>query len=150
MTYTISTEQISAARKPAPARPPEIARTRIPAMNDPARPTAMVCGIDMGSRPGRARRADAPTIRPSTARTMRKAIRLMDAASPRIAWTPPLARRARPVYPFHDADHPSPAARRPRGGDRARRLGGAAAGRAPASPGGDPRPRPDRAVRDRR
>ena len=34
-------------------------------MNEPASPTAIVSGIDIGSLPGSASRANAPTIRPA-------------------------------------------------------------------------------------
>src|SRR4051794_4302397 len=45
-------------------------------------PTPIVMGMLIGSRPGRARRARAPMIRPSTARTIRNAIRLISLALP--------------------------------------------------------------------
>src|SRR4051794_20459986 len=45
-----------------------------PPTNDPTIPMPIVAGIDMGSRPGSARRASAPTIRPLMASRMRKVI----------------------------------------------------------------------------
>src|SRR3954447_3272132 len=51
-------------------------------MKDPAMPTPMVMGMLIGSRPGRASRASAPMMRPSTARTMRNAIRLISLLYP--------------------------------------------------------------------
>src|SRR5829696_1943090 len=51
-------------------------------MNEPARPTAIVCGIVIGSLPGSARRANAPTIRPCSARMRMKTMRLTAASLP--------------------------------------------------------------------
>src|SRR3954453_19542505 len=45
-----------------------------PATRAPAMPTRMVCPIDMGSGPGRARGARPPRISPSITRAMRKPI----------------------------------------------------------------------------
>ena len=40
-------------------------------MNEPARPTAIVCSSVIGSGPGRASRAKAPTNRPQKTSTIR-------------------------------------------------------------------------------
>src|SRR5215211_7579847 len=49
----------------------------MPPRNEPARPSAIVAQIDIGSRPGTARRARAPMINPESARARRKRTRLM-------------------------------------------------------------------------
>lgn len=54
-------------------RPPVRLETKKPAMKVPAIPIPMVCGIDNGSRPGSASRANAPTIKPKMASEMMKA-----------------------------------------------------------------------------
>ncbi len=56
-------------------------------MNEPARPTPIVCGIVSGSLPGSASRANAPTIKPCSARTRMTAIRPTRRAYLRVART---------------------------------------------------------------
>src|SRR4051794_3358608 len=62
---------MKAARKPAPYLPPVMRRTSRPAISEPAMPMSIVWGMVMGSRPGSARRARPPRIRPKMASPMR-------------------------------------------------------------------------------
>src|SRR4051794_30484354 len=62
---------MKAARKPAPYLPPVMRRTSRPAISEPAMPISIVWGMVMGSRPGSARRARPPRIRPKMASPMR-------------------------------------------------------------------------------
>src|SRR5919201_635447 len=48
---------------------PRKRRARIPPRNEPARPSPIVAKMPMGSGPGSASRASAPTIRPQSTRT---------------------------------------------------------------------------------
>src|SRR3954447_1229172 len=59
----MAVENSTDSRIPAPLRPNASALTS-PARNDPASPTPMVAHMLMGSRPGSASRASAPTRRP--------------------------------------------------------------------------------------
>src|SRR3954470_14356758 len=86
-----------------PPRPPNSRRPIRPATSEPPIPTRMVSPIDMGSRPGIARRPSAPTIRPvMTSRMMNVSMR---APYPnRADLSPPLGREvdwspAQPLQP---------------------------------------------------
>src|SRR4051794_7618192 len=98
--YTSRKVTQNAAKKPAPYMPPVARRTMRPAMSEPAMPMPAVCGMVMGSRPGRARRARAPRMSPKNARPMRYPI----------MW-PPLPRSAPETPECRIADR-----RRARGG----------------------------------
>jgi hypothetical protein len=64
-------------------------------MNEPASPTAIVCGIVSGSLPGSASRANAPMISPCSARMRMTAIRPTGRDYPRVTRT-----RAWPVSDY--------------------------------------------------
>src|SRR3954453_16256169 len=92
-------EQITASMNPPP-RPPKSRRPMMPATSDPPTPTRIVWPIDIGSRPGIARRPSAPTIRPVMTSRMMNVIMVSDVPSskktspmsgelgPELVWSP--------------------------------------------------------------